>query len=130
MRGPDGFCVKCEPGEIGEAVSKIMNDPKRPSQRFEGYADPEQRRRRSCATCLRERRPLVPHRRPDASKDAAGYYYFVDRIGDTFRWKGENVATSEVQEAVTVFPGVKEANVYRRARAGRGGPRRHGGAGR
>jgi fatty-acyl-CoA synthase len=45
-------------------------------------------------------------------KDEAGYYYFVDRIGDTFRWKGENVATSEVQEAITTFPGVREANVY------------------
>jgi fatty-acyl-CoA synthase len=54
-------------------------------------------------------------------KDEDGFFYFVDRIGDTFRWKGENVATSEVSETITVFPGVHEANVYGVSISGRDG---------
>jgi fatty-acyl-CoA synthase len=45
-------------------------------------------------------------------RDEHSYFYFVDRIGDTFRWKGENVATSEVSEALSAIPGIREVNVY------------------
>ncbi len=111
VRGDDGFCIECAPDEVGEAIGRITNDPENPAGRFEGYSD-------KAATEKKVMRDVFE--KGDAyfrtgdlmRKDKNGYFYFVDRIGDTFRWKGENVATSEVAEAISVFPGVHEANVY------------------
>lgn len=44
--------------------------------------------------------------------DADGYFYFGDRVGDTFRWKSENVSTAEVSEVLSVYPDCTEVNVY------------------
>ncbi len=54
-------------------------------------------------------------------RDAEGYFYFVDRIGDTYRWKGENVSITEVAEMICAFAGIHEANVYGVEVAGREG---------
>jgi fatty-acyl-CoA synthase len=109
IRSANDLCSETDDGEIGEAVGKIdANDPR---SRFDGYtntADTEKKILRDAFA-----KGDVWFRTGDLMRrDGHGYFYFVDRTGDTFRWKGENVATSEVSEALSVFPGVKEANVY------------------
>jgi fatty-acyl-CoA synthase len=111
VRGPDGFCIKCAPGEAGEALGMISNDPNTPTGRFEGYAKKEETEKKILRDVFEKGDQWF--RTGDLLRqDSRGYFYFVDRIGDTFRWKGENVSTNEVSEAISVFPGIKEANVY------------------
>ncbi len=108
VRGPDGFCIEAAPDEIGEAVGPITNEPR---QRFDGYNDEKQSQKKILTDVFVKGDRWF--RTGDLMRmDADGYVYFVDRVGDTFRWKGENVSTSEVEIAVASFPGVKHAIVY------------------
>lgn len=110
-RGPDGLCIPCAAGEVGEAVGQIVKASKDPKHQFDGYTDKKATEKKIIHDVLEKGDSYF--RTGDLMRqDAQGYFYFVDRIGDTFRWKGENVATSEVAEIVNVFPGVKEANIY------------------
>jgi fatty-acyl-CoA synthase len=111
MRNAQGFCIRCAPNEAGEAIGKVMDDPSSLGSRFEGYTNHEASEKRILRDVFEPGDAWV--RTGDLMrKDEQGYFYFVDRIGDTFRWKGENVATSEVSEAICAFPGIKHANVY------------------
>ena len=111
VRNAEGFCIKCDVDEIGEAIGKIVNDPEKPSNRFEGYARAEESEKKILRNVFA--RDDAWFRTGDLMrKDANGYFFFADRIGDTFRWKGENVSTTEVTEAINTFPGIKDANVY------------------
>ena len=111
VRNAQGFCIRCAPNEPGEAIGKVVDDPSNIGSRFEGYTNQEASERRILRDVFEPGDVWV--RTGDLMrKDEQGYFYFVDRIGDTFRWKGENVATCEVSEAICAFPGVKHANVY------------------
>jgi fatty-acyl-CoA synthase len=109
-RGADGRCIRCATNESGEAIGRIKDDVA-PGGEFEGYTD-------AAATGQKILRDVFApgdawYRTGDLMRmDAAGFFYFVDRIGDTFRWKGENVATSEVAAAILTFPGIADASVY------------------
>jgi fatty-acyl-CoA synthase len=108
VRGPDGFCIECKPNEVGEAIGKIVDEPGR---RFEGYTKESDTQKKILRDAF-EKGDAWFRTGDLLREDEHGYFYFVDRVGDTFRWKGENVATSEVSEALGVVPGIKEANVY------------------
>jgi fatty-acyl-CoA synthase len=111
MRDADGFCIPASPGEIGEAIGKIVHDPERPGSRFEGYSSTAENEKKVLRDVFENGDAWF--RTGDLmTKDEQGYFYFVDRVGDTFRWKGENVSTTEVAETINLVPGVKETNVY------------------
>ena len=110
-RDARGFCIRCATNEPGEALGRVVDDPSRIGSRFEGYSNQEASARRILSDVFEPGDMWV--RTGDLMrKDERGYFYFVDRIGDTFRWKGENVATTEVAEAICAFPGVQHASVY------------------
>jgi fatty-acyl-CoA synthase len=111
IRNAEGFCIKCEPNEVGEVIGKIINDPNKPASRFEGYASKSETERKILHDVF-EKGDAWFRTGDLMRKDENGYFYFIDRIGDTFRWKSENVATSQVSEAISVFPGIVHANVY------------------
>jgi len=109
IKNKDGFCVEAEVGEPGHLLGKIVEGD--PAATFKGYTSKE-------ATESKILRNVF--QKGDAwfmtgdllRKDPSGYYYFVDRIGDTFRWKGENVATGEVEIVLRSFPQIREVTVY------------------
>jgi acyl-CoA synthetase (AMP-forming)/AMP-acid ligase II len=104
-----GFCMECKPGEAGEAVAEMKG---RAAGSFDGYlGDKEQSEKKLLRNVFRK--GDVFFRTGDLlARNADGYYFFIDRLGDTFRWKGENVATTEVQEIISQVPGVLEVTVY------------------
>jgi fatty-acyl-CoA synthase len=108
-RDEDGFCIECAPGEVGELLGRISDSS--PMGRFEGYTSKEATERKTLRNVLEPGDAWF--RSGDLlKKDEDGWLFFVDRIGDTFRWKGENVSTQEVAEILSGFPGIEMVNVY------------------
>jgi fatty-acyl-CoA synthase len=110
-RDGGGRCVRCAVGEAGEAIGKIRSGTSPTGGEFEGYTSAVDTERKILRDVFESGDAWF--RTGDLMRmDAGGFYYFIDRVGDTFRWKGENVATSEVADAMMAFPAIVEATVY------------------
>jgi citronellyl-CoA synthetase len=106
IRGKKGFLQKAKKGEPGLLISEIS--AKWP---FDGYTDPA----KSEAAILRNvfKQGDAWFNTGDLMRDiGCKHAQFVDRLGDTFRWKGENVSTTEVENVLGALPGVEDAVVY------------------
>ena len=111
LRGADGHCIRCATNEPGEAIGRIKGRAGQPGGEFEGYTDAADTGRKILRDVFEPGDAW--YRTGDLMRmNGSGFFYFVDRIGDTFRWKGENVATSEVAAAILAFPGIVDASVY------------------
>src|SRR5690606_17929816 len=102
--------IRCEPGEVGQLVIRLKDKPATPLGEFRGYTD-ERATRSKIARDLFEPGDRYFLSGDLMRFDTNDYFYFVDRIGDTYRWKGENVSTEEVAEIVAQAPGVEQAAV-------------------
>ena len=110
VRSPGGSFSICGPGEVGELIGQISQG-RTAAGRFEGYTSKEASEKKILRDVLKP---------GDAwfltgdlmRRDEDGFYYFVDRIGDSFRWKGENVSTQEVADAIGELPAVELCAAY------------------
>ncbi len=110
LRDGQGLCVACARDEVGEAIGRIGR-AEQGGGRFEGYTDARETEKKILRDVFAKGDAWF--RTGDLMRlDAQGFFYFIDRIGDTFRWKGENVATSEVNDAIRDCEGVLDAVTY------------------
>jgi fatty-acyl-CoA synthase len=106
LRGADGLCRQAAVDEAGELLVRITS-----TTRFAGYTDPSATEKKLACDVLEKGDRYF--RTGDLLRvDAERFVYFVDRIGDTFRWKGENVSTAEVASELAKLPGIEDVNVY------------------
>jgi fatty-acyl-CoA synthase len=105
-RDASGRCVRVAPGEVGVLLGRIS-----PIVAFEGYVD-EKATKKKILEDVFEKGDRWFNSDDLVRLHPMRWLSFVDRLGDTFRWKGENVSTTEVAEVLSVAPSVLEATVY------------------
>lgn len=109
VRDEDGLCVACVGDECGEFVGKIIESD--PSRAFDGYVDGEASKKKIIRDVFQKGDKAFLSG-DLLYMDRLGYLYFKDRTGDTFRWKGENVSTSEVEAVISNLLGLADCVVF------------------
>ena len=111
VRDPEtGLCVQVRPGEPGELV--FLLDAKKIEANFQGYFRNEGATNKKILRDVLKKGDAYFSSGDVLRKDSEGRYFFCDRIGDTYRWKSENVSTAEVSEVIGNVDKISEANVY------------------
>ncbi|OTF76789.1 long-chain fatty acid transport protein 1-like protein [Euroglyphus maynei] len=108
IRDENGLCVCVKPGETGEFVGKITADPTRA---FDGYANEEATKKKIIRDVFRKGDCAFASG-DLLTMDLFGYIYFKDRCGDTFRWKGENISTTELEAVISETVQLADCIVY------------------
>ncbi|XP_063983457.1 long-chain fatty acid transport protein 4-like isoform X2 [Diachasmimorpha longicaudata] len=109
VRGPDGLCIRAEINEPGMFIGLIKQG--NASREFNGYLDKEASAKKVIENVFKKGDKAFLSG-DILVQDELGYFYFKDRTGDTFRWKGENVATAEVEGVVSNVAGHRDTTVY------------------
>lgn len=108
IRNKKGLCIPCAPDEPGVFIGKITSNP---SRAFLGYVNKKDSEKKVVHDVF-TKGDMAFLSGDLLVADEFGYLYFKDRTGDTFRWKGENVSTSEVEAVVSNASGYRDVVVY------------------
>ena len=109
VRDSNGLCIACQPGESGEIIGLVKSSSV--FRQFDGYTDKEQTKKKLIHD-VQQKGDVFFSSGDVFVYDEDGYLYFVDRTGDTFRWKGENVSTREVETVMSDLLGMRDVVVF------------------
>ncbi|GAU93368.1 hypothetical protein RvY_05321 [Ramazzottius varieornatus] len=108
LRDKHGMAIQCKPGEAGELVGKISASG---IHKFDGYCNGDATKKKIAHDVISKGDSFFLTG-DILVMDEYGFMYFKDRTGDTFRWRGENVSTSEVEAAVSRSVGLEAVIVF------------------
>jgi len=112
IRSASGLCVTCGPGEPGEMVGLVRTSDRGGPDKFKAYVDAQEPNKGKIIRNVWKKGDMCFRSGDILVMDGEGWLYFQDRKGDTFRWRGENVSTTEVEAVISKILGNSSNVVY------------------